>query len=215
MSSNDNLSRAFSEINAERYDEFFKPGPKHRFSLAYTINRRRLIRKTNSNSFASYRPMSIRQMRFVLIAVILSLIALTGFCTYRVVNGFGLHIYYTHSAVNFDNIENPAVDFSRIYGIEGLEPLNTEKLHSTIKSEYSVDDKTFYFSQFLTEVNYCVDTENKTVEPININENNGFYIEDGVDLILLWENDGYIFTIIGNIDKNTAINLAESTKILK
>ena len=52
-----------------------------------------------------------------------------------------------------------------------------------------------------------IENESDSCKGIFISENNG-------ECFAAWIMDGYVFTISGNIDKNEAIKLAHSTKII-
>ncbi len=56
-----------------------------------------------------------------------------------------------------------------------------------------------------------INTENADIEEVNINGNNGFILLRYDFVVIFWEMDGYIFSIQGNVDKNTIIYLAKMT----
>ncbi len=62
-----------------------------------------------------------------------------------------------------------------------------------------------------------VNTENAEVEPMSVyEENDVFFIKfQHGGFGLWWIYDGYLFSLTGNLDKNKAINLAKSTKVVE
>lgn len=61
-----------------------------------------------------------------------------------------------------------------------------------------------------------ISTDRAKIEMLSLySKNDGFMLDFGNDdSLIYWIYDGYLFSISGNIDKNEAIKLAHSTKII-
>ena len=71
------------------------------------------------------------------------------------------------------------------------------------------------FSQSPNNNNFQVDTENAEITEIMINDRKGILVDKNGFLTLFWYNSDYAFYLMGNIDKDEIVKMAESTKIKK
>ena len=65
-----------------------------------------------------------------------------------------------------------------------------------------------------TENEIFLDHEHHTVEPITIGETSGIYLagESGYENMITWTSEGYNYSIVGMIDQNEIIKMAESVQ---
>ncbi|MCH5203653.1 MAG: DUF4367 domain-containing protein [Oscillospiraceae bacterium] len=185
-------------------------GKTHRFSLAYKIGRRNIVRSRINST-----PLSLRKIRVILIAVILTIFALTGFGIWQQLGGFSFSLFNDHSKVSY-SADNFKTTIEEIYGLpEEYELLNISLNDFNVVASYKVNDETVTLFQQIGSLSYDVNTENFVAEYLTINGNDGYYIKNivGGDNYVAWITDGYQFSIFGKIDKNTAVSLAKSLKI--
>lgn len=210
------LIKAIKENAAERYKAYCSTQSKHCFSFMYRINKRSILRKYHKSEKPSNNLCTLR-VRFLIAAIVLSLLVITGFCTYFIVNGFSFRVYPTYSRVSLiENVENPKDSISELYIIsESIETelISCDQTDKIAISCYKFGLSTVTLTQSLLSMEWNVNTENKPVEPIEVNGNNGYYIQMEENSFIAWITDGYLFYITGNIDKESALQLAISTKI--
>lgn len=62
------------------------------------------------------------------------------------------------------------------------------------------------------DVNFSIDTEDGTAEKIKINGCEGVYTTNKNINALIWHNDKFVFSVVGNIPKDEIIKIAEKIK---
>ena len=203
------IAQAIRETLDERCAEFHTDGKKHHFSLAYKIARRRTIISARKR-----KPLSIRRIRYILLAILFVLFALLGFSLWRTLGGYSFNVFKDHSKVYFNGVKlKPKIE--EIYGLpEEYEILSINISKRDVYSRYVVGGEIVILNQDLTLFVDNANTEDYGVECLTINGNDGYYINmfDGT-YDMVWIMDGYCFSLWGKIDKNTAIFLVESLKI--
>ena len=80
----------------ERLSQYSADLKKHHFSAAYKIRRHQTIRSVSLGQKAP-RKLSVRRMRYVLLAVILAAFLLTGFSVWYSVGRFTFNVHSDHS----------------------------------------------------------------------------------------------------------------------
>lgn len=89
----------------------------------------------------------------------------------------------------------------------------------TTMISYTHGDTTVIFEQDVIRNNMGnMNTENAIVVPMAVyEENDGFFIalNGGEYFMLYWIYDGYLLSILGNLNKDKLLNLAYSTKIVE
>lgn len=93
------------------------------------------------------------------------------------------------------------------------------KLADKVKSTYSTNlkfmsDSNMYFQISATDidVNSNIDTENATIEAITINGYDGVYISKDNINVIVWHDNRYSYTVVGNISKENIIKIAKNLK---
>lgn len=208
MTFDDLIAQGIRDTLDKKCAEYPLEGKKHHFSLGYKIRFRRMLRsRTKGSKFSS------RKLRFILIAVILALFALTGFSFWRQFGGFSFNIFRDYSKVSYaDNKVKTTIE--EIYGLsEEYELLSISLEKYSVYSEYMVDGETVTLSQYLLSDVNQTNTEDNNAEYLSINKNDGFYIVIDEISYVSWNLDGYRLYLLGKISKNTAVFLAESLEI--
>ena len=203
------IAQAIRETLDERCAEFHTDGKKHHFSLAYKIARRRTIISARKR-----KPLSIRRIRYILLAILFVLFALLGFGLWRTFGGFSFNDMKDHSKVYFSGVTLKN-EIEEIYGLpEEYELLSISPKKLSVHSKYMIGGEIVILNQDLTLFVNNTNTENYEVEYLTINENDGYFINmfEGENEVV-WVRDGYLFYLWGKIDKNIAVFLAESLKI--
>ena len=219
----DIIREAFIQEAQERCIGYYNQAAKHRFSLGYIINRRKIIKdyensleKRNRSDGKPLRLKPVFRLNLIIIAVLLAVLASTAFAIYTIINGFSFRTHPTHSAVEYLDVEEVKTLIEEEYYIpetEKLSIISTQKLSNLVLIEYQYYDEIITFSQITNDYMFNLNTEDSSVEPLDINANRGFYIKMNGETYICWSQDGYIFSLMGNIDKTEALNLVKRTKI--
>ena len=204
------------EVLAEAYNkEFadFDNAPRHRFSHSHKVKMRRLF---DGDTAAPTTKPRIK-LKYVWIAIILScVLALAGFTCYYIINGFSFKVYKDHSVVEYLDIESGKTSIEEEFYLPETNEIivENEYLASTWRIiQYNYNNHNLVFHQNTVDSSLNINTENRIVKLTYVGDCKAFYIEQGEELILCWFQDGYIFTITGSLDKETAIELAKTARI--
>lgn len=221
MTFDEKLTQALGDTIEKRIEHRCTVTQKHRFSLSYKLWKRRMINNLKHNCYK--KQPTIRKTRYALLAVIIAVSLFLGATACAASNVIGRYFFDPkpdHSRFHISNIQT---DKKKIEEYYGLSEENGWKIIDYFANDeltligYECDGVEITFSQdIIKEDMGTINTENVVVESISIyEENDGFYInyDDGL-IMLQWIYDGYLFGILGNIDKYDAINLAHSTKII-
>ena len=82
------IAQGIRETLDEKCAECRTDGKKHHFSLAYKIARRNTIISARKR-----KPLSIRRIRYILLAILFVLFALLGFSLWRHFGGFSFKVF--------------------------------------------------------------------------------------------------------------------------
>ena len=237
MNSNCNnlLRTAILETLDEHYERSVKTEQKkpHRFSLDYRIKRGRVIERF-AKPLPNGRRKIARRIGAVFAAAALSVIIISGFSSYRLVNGFKFYNrmgYYALSVDSFDDNARSAIDEKYHLTDPSLDECSVwcdSKSRFILTYKYNVGDNE-------TEISFCqipalktdsmeILPEDTDLKEISVNGNPGFYTicdnkahygEDSIfeyDVRLYWYMDGYFFYISCAPCLTTALSFAESAE---
>ncbi len=221
MTFDEKLKQALAENHNERISRSTAVEKKHRFSLAYKLWERKILRDLRSNRLDNrwtlHKARRIVTALTVIAAIVLSLTAcaVVNLATGR----FSFDDKRDYSKLFIDSLSSDKTQIEEYYGLPEKDgwvigDFYADDYGTTIS--YSRSDKSVTFSQrTIHKAAITVNTENAVVEPMFINEeNDGFFIEfQNSDCGLWWIYDGYLFSVTGNLDKDELANLAHSTKI--
>ena len=210
----------------------------HRFSLAYKIRRRSIIRlvercEAEKTHRETEKPRTERHfmplkrlalfMAIIAAAVVLSVGA---YAVYLVINGFVFDVHGEYSDVSLDLSEYDLKDtITELYWLppeSGCEKLSEMVDSELAVSDYYWNDNTIVliqYTKFAAEHSLKLNTEGANIYGVKINGNDGFIdvrlredLDDDQEII--WVMDGYIFHISGwTITDEELIKLAESVTI--
>lgn len=127
---------------------------------------------------------------------------------------FVLNISQTDSDIDFDGDGNDSYDSDGInLGYIPKDFVLTKK--DTDNGLYLKFEKdTYYFSFKMNTVtaNMGIDTENADMEKISINGHEGIYSENDNHNILVWYDEEFAYSIVGNSEKSDIVKIAENIK---
>lgn len=217
-----NLYRAFEETAVSRIIEKVPQMPDHKFSRKFERKMKRLIRY-GCNEPTHYHKITVKRL-FVCITVALVAAVVMAFSVGAVrdfFKNFFMEVFGTHTMVQTfsDNINAPT-SIEDVYTIEvpnGFDIVYKDEIFewsTFICYEYSKDNYYIFFTQYLkSEYNVNINTENRPLNYIEINGNDGYIVDLGNnEYYISWDNGDYIFDITGNIGKNALIDIANSVQ---
>ena len=200
----------------------------HRFSLAYKIRKRSIIRlarryeKTKEPS-AERHFMPLRKLALIMAIIAAAVILSVGaYAAYLIINGFVFDRHNEYSDVTLNISEYPLKDsIAELYwlppesGCECVVEMIDDEF-AAYNYEWNGHEIAFtQYTKFAAEHYLKLNTESANVYEVNINGNNGFittlYREKTDETKgIIWVTDGYIFSISSPLIKeNDLMKLAE------
>lgn len=202
----------------ERLSQYSADLKKHHFSAAYKIRRHQTIRALSKAQKRSGK-FSVRRIRYALLAVILAAFLLTGFSIWYSVGRFTFNVHSDHSVTYLSRTPDDKIKIESKYGLPYETGFSlTERLSDDVDviSIYQSGEKKVTLWQTIIGDVHNFNTEYGTPEEVNINDCNGVFIsENNGECAVVWTMDGYLFTLNGNIDKMSLLNLAKATNLEK
>lgn len=222
MTFDEMLKQAFDETAEEHAKQMLTVEKKHRFSLAYRLWERKMLRDLRRNRYD--RHWTLRKARYVVTMIIAVSSLLLGVTSYAAVAAIGRYSFDTkpdYSKLFIENHPSDKTTLEEYYGLpeeDGWVLVNYDILFNSTMLKYECGDKMVSFSQeIILESNMGnINTEKADIEPLSLYmENDGFILDFGDNgCLLYWTYDGYLLHISSNLNKNETINLAYSTKIV-
>ena len=240
MTGNELLKEALM-LSLEETIAFHKQASKenpHRFSLAYKIRRRSIIRlaerfEAEKTHRETEKPRTERHfmplkrlalfMAIIAAAVVLSVGA---YAAYLIINGFVFDVHETHSDVTWDISDYDIKDsITELYWLppeSGWESVIELVDGELVISKYIRNEDMLMLMQYTkldAEQSIGKNTENANIYDIKVNGNDGLMISRHREKLdnekeIVWVINGYIFSISSvSISKNDLIKLAESVVI--
>ena len=202
----------------ERLLQYTADLKKHHFSAFYKIRRHQTIRSVSLGQKAP-RKLSVRRMRYVLLAVIFAAFLLTGFSVWYSVGRFTFNVHSDHSVTYLSRTSDDKTKIESKYGLPyetGFSLTERQSDEEDVISVYQSGDTKVTLWQSVNDDVHNFNTEYGAPEEININDCEGIYIpENDSEGLVAWVMDGYLFTLNGNIDKMSLLNLAKATNVEK
>lgn len=196
---------------------------KHIFSVRYKRRKRELLKSLDKASEIEQVCHTGRiKLKYLLLAIIMAcVLALTGFVFYYTINGFSFKGQTAHLEIEYLDVENGKINMEELYYLpetDKLKMLNEEAVSvSSVDIMniviYSYCGNIVFLEQRPANIPTRIYDEWKSAEPLMIKEHEGFYIERNEETYISWFQDGYVFTVTGNIDKDTAVDMAGSISI--
>ncbi len=214
-----NLYRAFEETAVSRIIEKIPQMPDHKFSRKFERKMKKLIRREYSEP-THYHKITVKRL-FICITVALIAAVVMAFSVGAVrdfFKNFFMEVFGTHTSIQIIDNENFPKIISDIYSINVIDNFI---LTNSFESEIYVsrvyrteEDDYIFFNQYVkSEYDVNVNTENRPLDYIEINGNDGYIVDLGNnEYYISWDNGDYIFDITGNIGKNVLIEIANSVQ---
>lgn len=204
----------------ERLSHYSANLSKHHFSLAYRIRRYQTIKAASQGSKVSHR-FTVKRVRYVLLSIILAAFLLTGFTVLFTIGRFTFFDYSDHSAIFLSRSPDDKAKIDNIYGLpeeDGWKLTDSFSDETWSTRDYIRGKTKIAFMQSINNFGTMgnISTDRAKIEMLSLySKNDGFMLDFGNDdSLIYWIYDGYLFSISGNVDKNEAIKLAHSTKII-
>ncbi len=233
------LKRILQEISDEEISEYcrqlsFKTSLRHRLAMKRIFARFEKNARRVPAVPAPCPDLPVTHVRsarklIVLFAIIACAVLLTGFmavCRLFASNNFRGDIFSDHTKLWVFNAESCPAAIEHIYYLselpEGFEMVDYCRTLTSVSTRYEnkPSEKGITFSQYAkSSFTAHYNTEHHDIEEIDINGQSGLCIDFSDDRhnysLIAWDHGDYILEIVGDLDKNYAINLAKSAEILK
>lgn len=211
------LEKAALEI-AKQECELSQEAEEHVFSEEYRNKMAKLfLNEEKKEQARKQRKYVMRAACFLLVCVLcIAFVASGGADAFRIkFMNFVHEISRPNSDVNF--FENGGNEYSDDdvklkYIPMGFELAEKEKFSNHFYLVFSNGKEYFQLDILSINSNPSIDTENGTSEKIEINNYEAIYTSNENVNTLTWSDDEYIFMIMGNIEKNEIIKIAEKAE---
>lgn len=215
-----NLYRAFEETAVSRIIEKVPQMPDHKFSRRFERKMKKLIR-CGYREPVRYHKITLKRL-FICITAALIAAVIMAFSVGAVrdfFKNFFMEVFGTHTTVQTfsDNINAPAsIEDNYIINVpDNFILANNFESEIYISSAYRTDEDDYiFFNQYVkSEYDVNINTENRHLDYIDINGNDGYIVDLGNnEYYISWDNGDYIFDITGNISKDELIRAANSVQ---
>lgn len=221
MTLEEKLAQAFKETFEERTERLMKVEKKHRFSLAYRLWERKMLRDIKKNRISEH--WTLKRARTLIASGMISATLLIGGTAFAAVS-LGRYSFENkpdYSKMLIAAYPSDKTEIKEYYGLpeeDGWILQDCDIAYAVTLLNYTRGEKSVSFSQNLIDDGNIgnINTEKADVEMLSLySENDGFILDFAEKGILLyWIYDGYLFEISGNLTKNEAIDLVHSTKVI-
>lgn len=220
MTIEEKLAQAFKETFDERTERVMKIEKKHSFSLAYRLWERKTLRNIRKGD--APKRWTLKRARAVIVsgiaaAVLIGQTVFAGMNTGRY--GFVDKKYI--SKIFVEECGGDKIFIEEYYGLpeeNGWKMVDSSVSDTILQRVYDRGKQRVTFEQrVITSENMgIINTQETEIEMVSIHsENDGFVLEiDENRTTICWLYDGYLLRIDGEIDKDEALNLVYSTKII-
>ena len=222
MTFEEKLAQAFAETRDERTERLMNVEKKHRFSFAYKLWELKMLRDIRKDRYD--KRWTLRKARYIAAAMFAAfslLIGGTAYAAIAMIGRYGFVDKVDYSKMLIENHPSDKTTIEDYYGLpeeDGWELIDYDVVTSWSTLIYQCGNTKVTFDQMIIHEGNMghINTEKDDIEMLSLySENDGFVLDFGNDgTSIYWIYDGYLLKIFGNIDKNKAINLAYSTKIV-
>lgn len=207
------LKKAFEETLEARIISTVPDMPDHRFSPQFERKMKRLA------GGGAPKKLTVRRL-FICVTAALIAAALAASSVSAVrdfFKRFFTETFSTHTAVQSADTAEAPETIEAVYTIDVPEGFETEDSFVSdifCNKTYVNNNKHIYFSQNVKSAfDVNVNTEDHTMEYVEINGCDGFIVDIGIDeAYILWDNGEYVFEMLGNIGKSELISVAETVQ---
>ncbi len=224
MTFDEKLALALRDTAEERSKQMSAVTIKHRFSLSYRLWKHKALRDLRKSRYDSRWTLhKARRIVITALAVAIVLFATTACAVVGLTFGrFSFDDKREYSELYIANLSSDKTRIEEYYGLPEVDGWKMDyfgELTQSVLITYKRVEDIVSFKQSVIDGNMGhVNTENAVVEPMSVyEENDGFFIalNGGKYFVLYWIYDGYLFSILGNLNKDELLDLAYSTKIVE
>lgn len=222
MINNPELLQAIENVFNERFErdmEEFRSTPPHVFSEKHNKKMAKLIKRQRKPYFKLICTTGRRVACIVVLMLVVFASSLTVKAVREAVYDFIMSIFSDHTVVTVDSGTDAGYPetIEEEYYIsdlpEGFERVDYSKRDISVSSTYFNNDKYVFFIQYTKEYyEGTFDNEQTQYEKQFISGQDYLILSSDYDTTFVWDDGSYIFSIRSNIDKNTILELCESTK---
>ena len=209
------LKKAFEETLEARIISTVPDMPDHRFSPQFERKMKRLA------GGGAPKKLTVRRL-FVCVTAALIAAALAASSVSAVrdfFKRFFTETFSTHTAVQSADTAEAPETIEAVYTIDVPEGFETEDefvsdiFCNTVYRNKENNEYIIFNQNIRSAFDIYVNTENQTMEYVEINGCDGFIVDIGIDeAYISWDNGEYVFEISGNIGKSELISVAETVQ---
>ena len=193
---------------------------KVEFSKEHVANMQKIFKVYRQKLF--YKKMVAVTKRVAIFFIIISVVGAISIMSveaWRIkILNFFIEVKDNHSDIHLreemsDNNSYKVADITFEYIPDGFTVENTNNTKNNLFIQFT-NENNLYFSLNINDVdvNLSIDTENADLKKIFLNRVEALLSEKDTIKILVWHNDKYMFTLIGNIETSELIKIAENIK---
>lgn len=212
---NTQLKAAFEETLEERIFSTVPDMPEHRFSPQFERKMKRLA------GGGALKKLTVRRL-FICVTAALIAAALAASSVSAVrdfFKRFFTETFSTHTAVQSADTAEAPETIEVVYTIDVPEGFETEDefmsdiFCNTVYRNKENNEYIIFNQNIRSAFDIYVNTENQTMEYVEINGCDGFIVDIGIDeAYISWDNGEYVFEISGNIGKSELIIISETVQ---
>ena len=209
------LKKAFEETLEARIISTVPDMPDHRFSPQFDRKMKRLA------GGGAPKKLTVRRL-FVCVTAALIAAALAASSVSAVrdfFKRFFTETFSTHTAVQSADTAEAPETIEVVYTIDVPEGFETEDefvsdiFCNTVYRNKENNEYIIFNQNIRSAFDIYVNTENQTMEYVEINGCDGFIVDIGIDeAYISWDNGEYVFEISGNIGKSELIIISETVQ---
>ena len=209
------LKKAFEETLEARIISTVPDMPDHRFSLQFERKMKRLA------GGGAPQKLTVRRL-FICVTAALIAAALAASSVSAVrdfFKRFFTETFSTHTAVQSADTAEAPETIEAVYTIDVPEGFETEDefvsdiFCNTVYRNKENNEYIIFNQNISSAFDIYVNTENQTMEYVEINGCDGFIVDIGIDeAYISWDNGEYVFEISGNIGKSELIIISETVQ---
>lgn len=209
------LKKAFEETLEARIISTVPDMPDHRFSPQFERKMKRLA------GGGAPGKLTVRRL-FICVTAALIAAALAASSVSAVrdfFKRFFTETFRTHTAVQSADTAEAPETIEAVYTIDVPDGFETEDAFmsdifcNTVYRNKENNEYIIFNQNIRSAFDIYVNTENQTMEYVEINGCDGFIVDIGIDeAYISWDNGEYVFEISGNIGKSELIIIAETVQ---
>lgn len=204
-------------VDLSDHDE---PNEDHVFSRKFNSKMKKFIKK-NKKTKLRFKKHPVRRVISIAVAFITIIATAVAGVASASPQPFVAKKYDDHTELSVTEDNSAPETFEDIYeitdipeGFEVIEKVEWTDPASMIETDYRKDDVYIFFAQHIRSSfqNFNIDTERDELEYIQINDCPGVMVDYGNECFIAYDNGDYIIEVLVDMDKETAIKLAESVQ---